>query len=128
NLNYLIKMNQSFYKLFKMMFWFLSFLPLQILAQDITGVWTGFLLINDTKVPYELAVSGNKNNLTGYSMITFIFNGVENIGVKTMEIKLKRGSIALEDGDLIYDNYSTPSRREKLYDNLAWLGRDANMT
>jgi hypothetical protein len=128
NLIYLIKMNHSLYKLFGKTFWLLLFLPLQIIAQDITGVWSGFLLVNDIKVPYELTVSGNKNHLTGYSMITFTFNGVENVGVKTMEIKLKRGSIGLEDGDLIYDNYSTPSRRVKLYGNLAWVGRDSNMT
>jgi hypothetical protein len=29
-------------------------------------------------------------------MITFTFDGVENVGVKTMEIKIKRASIAIE--------------------------------
>src|SRR5215510_16015515 len=61
-------------------------------------------------------------------MLTFTFDGVENVGVKTIEIKMKRGSIALEDGELIYDNYSTPSRRVKLYGTLAWVGKDSNMT
>ncbi len=61
-------------------------------------------------------------------MLTFTFDGVENVGVKTIEIKMKRGSIALEDGELIYDNYSTPSRRVKLFGTLAWVGRDSNMT
>lgn len=61
-------------------------------------------------------------------MITFTFDGVENVGVKTMEIKIKRASIAIEDGELIYDNYSTPSRRVKLYGTLVWVGRDSNMT
>ena len=104
------------------------FLPLQNFAQDITGAWAGFLLVNDIKVPYELVISGEKKNLSGYSMLTFTFDGVENVGVKTIEIKLKRGSIALEDGELIYDNYSTPSRRVKLFGTLAWVGRDSNMT
>ncbi len=106
----------------------LFFLPLQDFAQDITGAWSGFLLINDTKVPYELVISGDKKNLSGYSMITFTFDGVENVGVKTMEIKIKRASIAIEDDELIYDNYSTPSRRVKLYGTLVWVGRDSNMT
>jgi hypothetical protein len=106
----------------------LMFLPVQCLAQDITGNWAGYLQINDTKVPYELVISGDKKNLSGYSLITFTFDGVENVGVKTMEIKIKRASIAIEDGDLIYDNYTTPSRRVKLYGTLVWVGRDSNMT
>src|SRR4030095_2106651 len=106
----------------------LMFLPVQCLAQDITGNWAGYLQINDTKVPYELVISGDKKNVSVYSMLTFTFDGVENVGVKTMEIKIKRASIAIEDGDLIYDNYSTPSRRVKLYGTLVWVGRDSNMT
>jgi len=86
------------------------------------------LQINDTKVPYELVISGDKKNLNGYSLITFTFDGVENVGVKTMEIKIKRASIAIEDGELIYDNYTTPSRRVKLYGTLVWVGRDSSMT
>ena len=84
--------------------------------------------INDTRVPYELVISGDKKNLSGYSLITFTFDGVENVGVKTMEIKIKRASIAIEDGELIYDNYTTPSRRVKLYGTLVWVGRDSSMT
>jgi len=45
-----------------------------------------------------------------------------------MEIKIKRASIGIEDGELIYDNYTTPSRRVKLYGSLVWVGRDSNMT
>jgi len=122
-------MDRRFYTLFGVKFFLLLFfLPLENFAQDITGTWSGFLLINDTKVPYELVVSGDKKNLSGYSMTTFTFDGVENVGVKTMEIKIKRASIAIEDGELIYDNYSTPSRRVKLYGTLVWVGRDSNMT
>ena len=106
----------------------LLLLPFKGFTQDITGAWAGYLLVNDIKVPYELVISGEKKNLSGYSMLTFIFDGVENVGVKTIEIKMKRGSIALEDGELIYDNYSTPSRRVKLFGTLAWVGRDSNMT
>jgi len=103
-------------------------LPLHVCAQDLTGVWTGFLETGNQKVPYELVISGGKKSLSGYSMIVFSFDGVENIGVKTMEIKVKRGSIEITDGDLIYDNYNTPPRHVKLYANLAWVGRDTAMT
>ena len=122
-------MHQCFYKSVAIKFLFaLFFLPLQNFAQDITGTWAGFLQINDTRVPYELVISGDKKNLNGYSLITFTFDGVENVGVKTMEIKIKRASIAIEDGELIYDNYTTPSRRVKLYGTLVWVGRDSSMT
>ena len=103
-------------------------LPLKVFAQDLTGIWTGFLDMGDSKLPYELVISGDKKSLSGYSLMTFTFNGIENVGLKTMEIKVKRGSIAIEDGELIYDNYNTPPRKVKLYGSLAWVGRDSNMT
>ena len=106
----------------------LFFLPLHVCAQDLAGVWTGFLETGEQKVPYELVISGNKNKLSGYSLVTFTFNGVENVGVKIMELKVKRGSISIEDGDLIYDNYNTPPRKVKLSATLAWVGRDTTMT
>lgn len=86
-------------------------LPLHVFAQDISGIWTGFLEFGDNKLPYELVISGDKNKFSGYSLMTFTLNGIENVGVKTMEIKVKRGSIAIEDGDLIYDNYNTPPKK-----------------
>ena len=122
-------MDKRLYKLLgTKIFLALVLVPFNGFAQDITGTWAGYLLVNDIKVPYELVISGEKKNLSGYSMLTFTFDGVENVGVKTIEIKMKRGSIALEDGELIYDNYSTPSRRVKLFGTLAWVGRDSSMT
>jgi len=106
----------------------LFLLPLQVFAQDITGTWTGFLQIGDSKLPYELVISGTNNKLSGYSLLVFTFDGIENVGIKTMELKIKRGSIAIEDGELIYDNYTTPSKKVKLYGSLVWVGRDSNMT
>lgn len=106
----------------------LFLLPLQVLAQDLTGVWTGFLQVGENKLPYELVISGEKNKLSGYSLMVFMFDGVENVGVKTMELKMRRGSISIEDGDLIYDNYNTPPKKVKLYGSMAWVGRDSNMS
>src|SRR5215469_12994653 len=116
-------------KIFRVIIFSIFFLiPLRSLSQDLTGIWTGFLQIGNEKLPYELVISGSGNSLKGYSRMVFTFNGVENVGIKTMELKIKRGSISVEDGDLIYDNYSTPGRRVKLYGNLAWVGKDTNMT
>jgi hypothetical protein len=122
-------MDRCFYKSVGVkIFLILFLLPLKNFAQDITGTWAGYLLVNDTKVSYELVITGDKKNLSGYSMLTFTFDGIDNVGVKTTEIKIKRSSIAIEDGELIYDNYTTPSRRVKLYGSLVWVGRDSNMT
>jgi len=104
-----------------------ALLPLQVFAQDLTGTWTGYLWVQNSKLPYELVINGDKKNLSGYSLMIFTFNGVENVGLKEMDIKIKRGSIAIEDGELIYDNYNTPPRRVKLYGSLAWVGKDSNM-
>jgi hypothetical protein len=102
--------------------------PLHVLAQDLTGIWTGFLETGDQKLPYELVISGDKKSFSGYSLMVFTFNGVDNVGVKAMDIKVKKASIELADGDLIYDNYNTPPKHVKLYANLAWVGRDTAMT
>lgn len=92
-------------------------LPLQILAQDITGIWTGSLQSNGSTMLYELVISG-KEKLDGYAMTTFTFNGIENVGVKTVNLKSKNGTISLEDKELVYHNYSTPPKRHKLLGSL----------
>jgi hypothetical protein len=96
-------------------FLILFFLPLHLLAQDITGIWIGYLEAAGSKLPFELAISGDgKENFTGYSHTTFTFNGVDNIGVKTIELKNKKGNVSLEDGELVFSNYTTPPRRVKM--------------
>ena len=106
----------------------LFLLPVKVFAQDITGVWTGYLQIGDNKLPYELVISGSDKKLSGYSLLVFTFDGVENVGVKTMVVKMKRANISIEDGELIYDNYTTPPKKVKFYGSLVWVGRDSNMT
>jgi hypothetical protein len=84
-------MDRRLYKLLgTKIFLALILVPVNGFTQDITGAWAGYLLVNDIKVPYELVISGEKKNLSGYSMLTFTFDGIENVGVKTIEIKMKR--------------------------------------
>jgi hypothetical protein len=86
-----------------------------LFAQDITGIWVGYLEAAGNKLPFELAISGDgKENFTGYSHTIFTFNGIDNIGVKTIELKNKKGNVALEDGELVFSNYTTPPRRVKM--------------
>lgn len=84
--------------------------PLQLFAQDITGVWTGSLYNDTTKqfIHYELAVSEYNAQLSGYSHTTFIIDSVKNIGVKSVKIKKKDDQFSVEDDKLIYNNYPEP--------------------
>ena len=103
----------------KRIFLILFLLPLHILAQDITGIWVGHLEAAGTKLPFELAISGNgKEDFTGYSHTIFTFNGIDNIGVKTIKLKNKKGNVSLEDDELVFSNYTTPPRRVKMMGKL----------
>lgn len=86
---------------------------------DITGVWYGELLMNDTagnpvELPYEIAVSEEKGKLTGYSRIVFHANGKEEPGIQNIELKWKGKQIVMEDEGFIEHQFSiNPSRRVK---------------
>jgi len=108
---------------------FLVFLviPWQLKAQDITGLWTGYLESSGSRIPYEVVISTNGDKWNGYALTAFTFNETENIGIKTIELKEKKGALSLEDHDLVFDNYKTPPRRIKMIASLVARGRDSNM-
>ncbi|MEO6837971.1 MAG: hypothetical protein ABI261_06675 [Ginsengibacter sp.] len=87
--------------------------PLQIFAQDISGVWKGHMYNDTTKenIQYELAISEFDGKLDGYSRTIFIIDSVKNIGVKSIKIKLKEGQYFIVDDKLIYNNYNGPSAK-----------------
>ena len=97
---------------------FFLFFPLQIFAQDLTGVWTGRMESAGSTLPYEVVISQQKEKLTGYALTIFSFNGVENMGIKSINLKNKNGSITLEDHELVYNNYATPPKKVKLIGTL----------
>ncbi len=99
---------------------------LETTAQSLAGVWKGRIETGSSEAPYELVISGEGDKISGYSLIVFTFNGVENIGVKSVKLKNKKGNVSLEDGDLIYDNYSTPPRKVKFFANM-FLKTSENM-
>jgi hypothetical protein len=101
--------------------------PLQLLAQDIAGVWVGYLQTDGSKVVYELVISEEKRGLAGYAMTVFTFEGKENMGLKTIKLKNKGGNISIEDGELVYNNYTIPPKRSKLSGQLFVSGKDSNM-
>ena len=95
------------------------FSPSVAAAQDITGVWTGYLKTPGSKLDYEVAISGTDKKLTGYSLIIYPKDGIENIGIKTAKIKQGKKQILFEDGELVYDNFTTPPRRVKMFGTLS---------
>jgi hypothetical protein len=115
-----------------MKFLFVFFLfPLQLFAQDITGVWTGAILYDDTTkqpIKYELALSEYNGKLDGYSHTIFIIDSVENIGVKSLKIKKAGEDFFLEDDKLIYNNYpEPPAKGVKTYSKLTVSQNDSVM-
>ena len=103
-------------------------LPLELLAQDISGIWTGFIHTEGNDLVYEMVISENKEKTNGYSLMIFPVNGVENIGVKSVMLKKKKGNISIEDDELVYDNYTAPSARVKLFALLSLNIQDSIMT
>ena len=106
----------------------LALLPLQILSQDLTGIWTGSLQTNGSDLPYEIVISNDGGKLTGYSLTVFNIGGIENVGIKAIRLKNKQGSILIEDDRLIYNNYVTTSRRVKLLGEMLLRVHDTVMT
>jgi hypothetical protein len=91
-------------------FLIVSLFPAKLLAQqnqDITGLWKGTLYNDTTKktLHYELAISEEKGELTGYSYTEFDFDGKIGIGVKKVKIQMKDGKVYVQDLELIDNSY-----------------------
>lgn len=84
--------------------------PLQVFAQNISGVWTGYMYNDSTKsnFQFELAISGFNDKPKGYSRTVFIIDSVKNVGLKSVKIKEKEGHYYIVDEKLIYNNYTEP--------------------
>ncbi len=105
---------------------FFSF-PIWLSAQDITGVWTGYIKTPGSQLEYELAITNGEKNLSGYSLIIYPKDGIENIGIKKAKIKQTKKEIYVEDGELVYDNFTTQPRRSKMFGKLSLILKDTLM-
>jgi len=103
------------------------FFPVWLSAQDITGVWTGYIKTPGSQLEYELAISGSEKDLSGYSLIIYPKDGIENIGIKKAKIKQAKKEIYVEDGELVYDNFTTQPRRSKMFGKLSLMLKDTLM-
>ena len=87
-------------------------------AQDISGLWKGSIITAGSSLYYELVVTNERDKSNGYALTIYVDKGIENIGIKTAEIKKKGNKVVLEDGELVYNNYTTPPRRMKLFASM----------
>ncbi len=104
-----------------------SFIPVFLSAQDFTGLWTGYLKTPGSQLKYELAISEYDNKYSGYSLIVYINNGVENIGIKAARMKRHKNELTFEDGELVYDNFTVKPQRLKMFGSLAYETKDTMM-
>lgn len=102
--------------------------PLTSLCQDITGLWKGTLINDETKqsLPYEILISKEKGKYTGYSHTWFIINDQKYYGVKKINIRIaKDGKVVIQDADLVDNNYPTPPYKKVRQLNVLDLSGDA---
>jgi hypothetical protein len=99
----------------------LFLLPLKLVAQDITGLWIGYLH-NDTtnlNLHYEIVISEENGKYSGYSYTNFFVDNKYYYGVKSIKISYKNGKISLEDVELIDNDYPfDPPKGVKQVTNL----------
>ncbi|MGN6530464.1 MAG: hypothetical protein ACTHK0_01765 [Ginsengibacter sp.] len=84
--------------------------PFYTSSQNLSGVWIG-TMYNDTtrqNIHYELAINELHSKVDGYSHTTFIIDGIKNIGVKEVKIKMKNDQFYIVDEKFVYNNYSEP--------------------
>lgn len=103
------------------------FFPLYMSAQDITGVWAGYIKTPGSQLEFELAISSGDKWMNGYSLLIYLKDGIENIGIKKAKIRQTKKEIYFEDGGLVYDNFTTQPRRIKLFGNLTLSTKDTLM-
>ena len=94
----------------------LFLLPLQLFSQDLSGIWVGTIATSETQMPFELAIN---QDMTGYSMITFMFKGAEKTAVKKITLIQKDSTFTISDDKLIYNNFTTRSRNIKTFCELS---------
>jgi hypothetical protein len=102
----------------------LFLLPLQLFSQDLSGIWVGTIATSQTQMPLELAIN---RDMTGYSMITFMFKGAEKIAVKKINLLQKDSIFTISDDKLIYNNFTVRSRNIKTFCELSLKMVDTTM-
>ncbi len=109
-------------------FLLLFLLPFQMCAQNITGLWSGYLFNDTTRkyLPYELTISENKDKSNGYSHAIILIDSIENVAIKTVQIKKRNGEIMVEDVAFIYNNFfEPPPKGVRVFINMSYSDEDS---
>lgn len=105
----------------------LFLLPVTVYSQDISGLWSGYLYNDTTRkyLPYELTISENKDKSTGYSHVIILIDSIENVAVKTVQIRKRNGKIFVEDEAFIYNNFiQSPPKGVRVFSNMIYRDKD----
>ena len=102
----------------------LLLLPLQLFSQDLSGIWVGTIATSEVQMPFELAIN---QDMSGYSMITFMYKGAEKIAVKKINLNRKDSVFTISDDKMIYNNFTTKSRNIKTFCELSIKMVDGHM-
>jgi hypothetical protein len=103
-------------------------LPISSFSQDISGVWVGNMYNDTTRenIHYELAINQSDSKVDGYSHTTFMINGVKNIGVKEVKIRMKNDQLYVVDEKFVYNNYTEPpAKGVKMFSDLILSENDS---
>ncbi len=102
----------------------LFLLPLQLFSQDLSGIWVGTIATSEAQMPLELAIN---QDMSGYSMITFMFKGAEKVAVKKINLIRKDSTFTISDDKVIYNNFATRARSIKTFCELSIKMVDTTM-
>lgn len=102
-------------------------LPFAAFTQDLSGVWTGYIKTPESQLEFEMAISSGDKWFSGYSLLIYLKDGIENIGIKKAKIRQTKNNIYFEDGELLYDNFSIQPRRVKMFGDLKLITKDTLM-
>jgi archaellum component FlaF (FlaF/FlaG flagellin family) len=106
----------------------LLFIPFKLFSQDLTGLWTG-TLYNDTTqqtLQYEIAISESKGKYTAYSYTTFVLDGKQLRGVKSLKIAKQKDIYFCEDVELLDNNYPVePPKGVRQISRISLISNDS---
>jgi hypothetical protein len=108
----------------KRLFTIFLLLPFVAFTQDLSGVWTGYIKTPESQLEFELAIGSGDKWFSGYSLLIYLKDGIENIGIKKAKIRQTKNNIYFEDGELLYDNFSIQPRRVKMFGDLKLITKD----
>jgi hypothetical protein len=86
-------------------------LPFGIMAQDFSGRWKGYFKNENNQVPYEVLILPGSSDIDGYAMTAIMIDGSENIGLKEITARVRKGQLEIEDAELVFSNFSKPGKR-----------------